>query len=187
MRATGRCLRHMFPCLVQMQPGSYLLTVHAKPGARASAFTPPLSPTATVADLRIAAPPVDGQANEELLRYLDELVERGLRAMAMNHEEYVKGTCYAAVVAADAAASAAAPTTPLESGSGGVRKKAAAKKASSTGAAPAATTASTRNALPTRLEIRLVRGSSSREKTLLLLCPCTRAQLAAVLERESRE
>ncbi|AYU82461.1 hypothetical protein, conserved [Leishmania donovani] len=204
MHATRVCLHRMFPCLVQVQPGKYLLTVHAKPSARASAFAAPLTPALTEADLRIAAPPVEGQANAELLRYLGELIERGFRAMTADYAEYVKGTSYATVLAADAAASATAAQL-AKSRSGGDKKSgkkgksrnvAAASFASSSmphsGAGGAqqpeeSNTPPSAAAFSDRIEVSLVRGGTSRAKTVLVMFPGTRAQLTAVLEKESRE
>ncbi|TPP50407.1 hypothetical protein CGC20_1905 [Leishmania donovani] len=146
----------MFPCLVQVQPGKYLLTVHAKPSARASAFAAPLTPALTEADLRIAAPPVEGQANAELLRYLGELIERGFRAMTADYADF---------------ASSSMP----HSGAGG------AQQPEESNTPPSAT------AFSDRIEVSLVRGGTSRAKTVLVMFPGTRAQLTAVLEKESRE
>ncbi|XQJ30440.1 putative ACR, YggU family protein [Leishmania guyanensis] len=193
----------MFPCLVQAQPGRYLLRVYAKPGARASAFAAPLTPSLTEADLRIAAAPVEGQANAELLRYLDELVERGFRSMTEDHTEYVKDTCYAQVLAADATTTAPS-TQSAKSSCGGDRistRKGRSKNAVATSCAssrlrsgagdsqqPTGSTAPPSEAVfPDCIEVSLVRGGTSREKTLLVVFPGTRAQLAAILEKESRE
>lgn len=195
----------MFPSLTQAQPGRYLLAVHAKPGARTSAFAAPLTPDAEEAELRIAAPPVEGQANAELVRFLDELVERGLRAMRADEAGYVQGTSCASVSAADAAACAASSgalggrsgagpaasdqrsgrrgrgkETSTAGGGGGVAQP---KGGRAYGAASAAASAP----LPDRVDVSLVRGGTSRTKTVLVAFPGTRAQLVAVLERESRE
>ncbi|GET92209.1 hypothetical protein, conserved [Leishmania tarentolae] len=204
MHATWACLHRMFPCLAQVQLGKYMLTVHAKPSARASAFAAPLTSALTEADLRIAAPPVEGQANAELLRYLDELIVRGFRAMTADHAEYVKDTSYAKVLAADAAASAPA-AEPATSRSGGDKKSGKKGKSKSVALARSASSSRAHNGaggsqkpgeahtplceavFPDRIEVSLLRGGASREKTVLVVFPGTRAQLAAVLEKESRE
>ncbi|KAG5491557.1 hypothetical protein JIQ42_01462 [Leishmania sp. Namibia] len=203
MHATWTCLRRMFPCVVQVQPGNYLLTVHAKPSARASEFAAPLTPSVTEADVRIAAPPMEGQANTELLRYLNELVERGFRAMRADHAGYVKDTSYAQVLAADLATSASAAQS-VQCSRGGDKKsgrKGKSKNAATTSFAPSSMPHKGASGsqqpkeskapfseaeLPDRVEVSLVRGGTSREKTVLVVFPGTRAQLAAVLEKESR-
>ncbi|KAG5493891.1 hypothetical protein JKF63_01723 [Porcisia hertigi] len=205
MHAARSFLQRMFPCLVQVQPGRYLLAVHAKPGARASAFATPLTPTLSEADLRIAAPPIGGQANAELLCYLAELIERGLRAMTADHAEYVKDTSYAQVVTADAAASAAAAQITTGASGGDRKSGKKGKLKSATAASSASLTMSlgdagdsqrsmkksnalpSQSVLPDRVEVSLACGGTSREKTVLVMFPGTRAQLTAVLEKESRE
>ncbi|CBZ30256.1 conserved hypothetical protein [Leishmania mexicana MHOM/GT/2001/U1103] len=204
MHVTRVCLHRMFPCLVQVQPGAYLLTVHAKPSARASAFAAPVTPTLTEADLRIAAPPVDGQANAELLRYLGELIERGFLAMTADHAEYVKDTSYATVLAADAAASATAAHSATSRSGGGKKsgKQGKSRNVATTSSASSSmphrgaggsqrpdgsSTPPSAAAFPGRVEVSLVRGGTSREKTVLIVFPGTRAELTAVLEKVSRE
>ncbi|KAG5468196.1 hypothetical protein LSCM1_02172 [Leishmania martiniquensis] len=188
MHATRACLRGMFPCVVQVQPGNYLLTVHAKPCARVSGFAAPLTPSLAEADLRIAAPPVEGQANAELLRYLNELVEHGFRAMKADHAGYVKDTSYSQVLAADVAADAP-PAQSVQSRKVGEKKpakKGRPKNATEISAATSSKASLSEAVLPSRIEVSLVRGSMSREKTVLVVFPGTRAQLTAVLEKESR-
>lgn len=51
--------------------GSVTITVHAKPGSKLSAITD-VSPEAV--GVAIAAPPTDGEANAELIRFLSEVL-----------------------------------------------------------------------------------------------------------------
>ncbi|KAM8751573.1 UPF0235 protein C15orf40 homolog isoform X2 [Acanthopagrus latus] len=52
--------------------GAVTITVHAKPGSKHSSITEVSAETVGVA---IAAPPTDGEANTELIRYLAEVLE----------------------------------------------------------------------------------------------------------------
>lgn len=165
----------MFPFITEQRAGHYLVSVHAKPGARASAFAGVLTAQNTEVDLRIAAPPVEGQANAELLRFLDEVIEAGLTELQSDPVTFLEGTSYAHVVAAAAASPAVA-----EVASSGEKK--AKKKPKGKGSVPIASA----TPLPERVEVSLVRGGTSREKTVLVLFPGTRAQLLAVLEKASQ-
>lgn len=63
------------PLLQRVSPTAFLLHCTVKPGARTTsivAFTP------EALELRLAAPPVDGKANEELVRFLEDDVFRKL-------------------------------------------------------------------------------------------------------------
>lgn len=196
-------LTRMFPFLTEQQPGHFLLSVHAKPGARASAFATRLVAHSTEVDLRIAAPPVEGQANAELIRFLDEVVEQGLRELQADSAAFLQDTSHAEIVAAEAAAAAACSllvtrgggvnadkkvkrkgkTKDAGSGSAGNQntKSEGGRQLNSSGAGKAAPSVT----LPERVEVTLVRGGTSREKTVLLLFPGTRAQLLAILEKAS--
>lgn len=51
--------------------GSVTITVHAKPGAKLSAVT---GVSVEAVGVAIAAPPTDGEANAELIRFLSEVL-----------------------------------------------------------------------------------------------------------------
>ncbi|KPI86453.1 hypothetical protein ABL78_4484 [Leptomonas seymouri] len=184
----------MFPCLTEPQPGHFLICVHAKPGARNSAFASPLTPQSTQVDLRIAAPPVDGQANAELLRFLDEVVEQGLRELQSDPTRFLEGTSYTRVLAADT-------EPPLATGDAGdssgrkAKKKVKGTNSSASrntskktegGKLSASSPNASNEAFPGRVEVTLLRGGTSREKTVLALFPGARAQLIAILEKASQ-
>jgi uncharacterized protein YggU (UPF0235/DUF167 family) len=191
-------LARMFPFLTESQPGHFLICVHAKPGARASAFAGPLTPHHTEVDLRIAAPPVEGQANAELIRFLDTVVEEGLRELRSNPVGYLAGTSYTQIVVADVAAASPLTTSGTSEGGGKKTKKQGKAKDSASGNSGRSAAAvegdkptlnakaTTAAALPDRVKISLVRGGTSREKMVMALFPGTRAQLAAILEKASQ-
>ncbi|XP_037538545.1 UPF0235 protein C15orf40 homolog [Nematolebias whitei] len=52
--------------------GAVTITVHAKPGSKLSSIT---GVSAETVDVSIAAPPADGEANAELIRYLAEVLD----------------------------------------------------------------------------------------------------------------
>jgi uncharacterized protein len=56
-----------FPAWAQWRAGELVLALHAQPGARRTAVSGPYGERLKVA---LHAPPVDGKANDELLRYL---------------------------------------------------------------------------------------------------------------------
>ncbi len=58
-------------------PGAVVLMLHVQPGAKRTEVAGPHGEGAgTRLKIRLAAPPVDGKANAELLRYLAERVRR---------------------------------------------------------------------------------------------------------------
>ncbi|ORC93532.1 uncharacterized protein TM35_000014090 [Trypanosoma theileri] len=65
--------------LSQVRPGCFRVVVHAKPGARSSALScrPTLADAAL--EVRVAAPPVEGKANAELVEFMQSLLEQQLR------------------------------------------------------------------------------------------------------------
>jgi uncharacterized protein (TIGR00251 family) len=58
------------------------MAVHAKPSARTSSIAPWIATDAAV-EIRVAAPPIEGRANEELVSYLDELLGHAARDVAV--------------------------------------------------------------------------------------------------------
>ncbi|XP_022672093.1 UPF0235 protein C15orf40 homolog isoform X2 [Varroa destructor] len=56
----------------QKSPGIIGIRVHAKPAAKESAIT---GVTAEAVDVQIGAPPVDGEANTELVRFIARLLD----------------------------------------------------------------------------------------------------------------
>ncbi|CAL9696524.1 unnamed protein product [Knipowitschia caucasica] len=54
------------------QSGAVTISVHAKPGAKLSAVT---EVSAAAVCVSVAAPPTDGEANTELLRFLAEVLQ----------------------------------------------------------------------------------------------------------------
>ncbi|XP_013855565.1 UPF0235 protein C15orf40 homolog [Austrofundulus limnaeus] len=52
--------------------GAVTITVHAKPGSKLSSVT---GVSADTVDVSIAAPPADGEANAELIRYLAQVLD----------------------------------------------------------------------------------------------------------------
>ncbi|OQR73139.1 UPF0235 protein C15orf40-like [Tropilaelaps mercedesae] len=56
----------------QKSPGIVGIRIHAKPGAKESAIT---GVRAEAVDVKIGAPPVDGDANVELVRFLAKLLD----------------------------------------------------------------------------------------------------------------
>ncbi|KAI9532656.1 hypothetical protein NQZ68_030598 [Dissostichus eleginoides] len=58
--------------VTQDKSGAVTVTVHAKPGAKHSGIT---DISAEAVGVSIAAPPTDGEANTELIRYLAEVLD----------------------------------------------------------------------------------------------------------------
>ncbi|XP_035668300.1 UPF0235 protein C15orf40 homolog [Branchiostoma floridae] len=58
--------------VTQSKDGSILVAIHAKPGAKANAITDVTTETVGV---QITAPPMEGEANAELCRYLAGVLE----------------------------------------------------------------------------------------------------------------
>ncbi|XP_034541589.1 UPF0235 protein C15orf40 homolog [Notolabrus celidotus] len=57
---------------ISRQSGAVTITVHAKPGSKHSGIT---EVSAEAVGVSIAAPPTDGEANTELIRYLAEVLD----------------------------------------------------------------------------------------------------------------
>lgn len=62
----------MPPIRVTEKDGALRFEVHAKPKAKKTSV---LKPRGEAVEIAIAAPPVDGAANEELIRFLAKLLE----------------------------------------------------------------------------------------------------------------
>ncbi|KAG8345463.1 putative ACR YggU family [Trypanosoma vivax] len=62
--------------LTQIRPGCFRLIVHAKPGARATSLACRPAPGDASLEVKIAAPPVDGKANVELVAFMQALLEQ---------------------------------------------------------------------------------------------------------------
>ncbi len=60
------------PLWAQQRDGALLIRVHARPGARRSAFAGVHGERLKIA---LQAPPVDGRANDQLLRFLAQALE----------------------------------------------------------------------------------------------------------------
>ncbi|CAJ1055893.1 UPF0235 protein C15orf40 homolog [Xyrichtys novacula] len=58
--------------VVRDKSGAVTITVHAKPGSKHSSIT---EVSAEAVGVSIAAPPTDGEANAELIRYLADVLE----------------------------------------------------------------------------------------------------------------
>lgn len=69
--------------LTTIQPGHYTLAIHAKPGARTSDFSARVQPLDTALEVRVGAPPVEGQANTELVDFLQSTLDAYAREMQL--------------------------------------------------------------------------------------------------------
>lgn len=93
------------PVWARWRDGALLLAVHVQPGARRTALAGQYADRLKIA---LHAPPVDGKANEELLRFLAaelDLRRSGLR-IAAGHASREKSVAIDADVAAAAALTA---------------------------------------------------------------------------------
>ena len=59
------------PPWLKMEPDGLVLLVHAQPGAKRSEV---VGPFGDALKIRLAAPPIEGRANEELIRFLAVLL-----------------------------------------------------------------------------------------------------------------
>ncbi|KAH9577201.1 Protein of unknown function DUF167 [Trypanosoma melophagium] len=65
--------------LSQVRPGCFRVVVHAKPGARSSSLSSRPALADAALEVRVAAPPVEGKANAELVEFVQSLLEQQLR------------------------------------------------------------------------------------------------------------
>lgn len=183
----------MFPLLTEAKPGYYHLTIHAKPGARSSTFAMPLTSTDGAVELRIAAPPVEGQANKELVDFLQGVVERGLSALRSDRETFLQDTSYDRLMAMAQSASVLSikaqqgAKSDSEVGDRTGKKSKAGKQQKKVSSPSKSRVAEAGSFLPSRVSVDLVRGGMSRDKVVLVEFPGTREELIALLEKESRE
>ncbi|XP_061578668.1 UPF0235 protein C15orf40 homolog isoform X2 [Cololabis saira] len=70
--AGGAADTHTSGPVTRDKNGAVTITVHAKPGSKHSSIT---DVSAEAVGIAIAAPPTDGEANAELIRYLAEALE----------------------------------------------------------------------------------------------------------------
>lgn len=70
------------------------LAVHAKPGARTSSICGPLLRTHEALEVRVAAPPVEGKANEELVEYLESELTHQLKQLHAGPDAFLKKTLF---------------------------------------------------------------------------------------------
>lgn len=152
-----------------VQPGSFLLSVHAKPGAKSSGFVPPMLPSAPAVEVRIAAPPVEGAANEELVSFVEESLDAAHRRGGW--ERYFD--------------EAEQPTVESSSGGGKTAKVGKGGKrgggGSGAASAPAKAAASSSAPLPARVRVGFHSGHTSRSKVLSLELPCASLERAWAL------
>nr|CCC90196.1 conserved hypothetical protein [Trypanosoma congolense IL3000] len=67
--------------IVQLRPGCFHLAVRAKPGARTTALAARPQIIDDALEVRVAAPPVDGKANTELICFMQALLEQQLSTL----------------------------------------------------------------------------------------------------------
>eukprot|EP00796_Vickermania_ingenoplastis_P007222 gene7222-5075_t len=149
--------------------GLFHIAVRVKPGAKTSGVCAPLTLTDPAVELRVAAPPVEGKANAELVNFMEEELTQQLRALHTLKESYFDGTSYAALAAA------AVEPTP----SGGKGKK----------GHPAAGGAKQFQDVKevSRVSVQLLRGSTGRSKVLEVAFDGSEALLVALLEKAAAD
>lgn len=173
--------------------GLFHMPVHVKPGAKTSGICAPLSLSDSAVNLRIAAPPVDGKANEELVCYLADELSSQLRALQKDPKGYLQGTSFEVVqraelaAAAEAAANHSAQNNSQRSSSPG-RKRSNSPKGSKNAqpnASPMSGLLGAVSGIPasTRVSVSLMRGSTARNKTVAVVFPGSAAYLVAILEK----
>ncbi|KEG13133.1 hypothetical protein DQ04_01191010 [Trypanosoma grayi] len=149
-----------FACISQVRPGFYHLTVHAKPGARSSSLACRPAAADEALEVRVAAPPVEGKANAELIDFMQTLLEQQLRMAHLSTPP-----CVGADVDADAY--------------GGYAKKDK-KKPDKRRKEDAKTTRGGVD-YPDKVRVSLVRGATARNKVLEVAFPGTEEDLIGLL------
>ncbi|CAD2215735.1 hypothetical protein AGDE_08455 [Angomonas deanei] len=163
----------------------YTLSIHAKPGARSSSLAqvPQLADEAV--EVRIAAPPVEGQANAELVDFIGETLEYEWRALKAAEEEsskkgesaasfletYLKDTSYRTLMD---------QRRPVEVGNDAAEK--GKKKKKGDGGKPAAAVV-----VPKKVAVALAKGTTSKNKMLTVEFPAEYEVVVALIEKAAKE
>lgn len=152
----------------------FKLSVRVKPGARTSSVCAPVLLQDTAVECRVAAPPVEGKANEELVSFIEEELAQQLTLLRSQEMLYLEGTMYEAAVALS-------PHTDCEA----PRHDAAPTKRKGN---PCEVPDSSRSAVNfcalSRVGVELLQGSTSRNKILSIHFPGgSAALLVAMLEK----
>lgn len=188
--------------LTTLKPGLYNLAVHAKPGARTSAFAAPLHVTDDAIEVRVAAPPVEGQANAELVDFMQSTLDLYVRQMqtAVSSSDskggdalatFLEGTAYRELTLKNASATEKSNSAAegADSGSKRAKGKGKAKGAASDGGGSKgkASDGGQQEPLPEKVHVSLSRGSTSRSKVLEVAFPGSDIELACLLQLASRD
>lgn len=172
------------------RPGVFLVSVFAKPGSRSSAFASSVQLADDALDIRIGAPPVEGKANEELVSFLETTITGAWRELQQTTPEvYFAGTSYSALLAAASQQSGGSTSESHRDDESGSACRITSKGKGSKGRRNAASIVPTvvdDAALPSRVSVLLVKGSTSRFKTVEISLPGTLEQLIGLLEKVSR-
>ncbi|AAZ10899.1 Uncharacterized ACR, YggU family COG1872, putative [Trypanosoma equiperdum] len=76
--------------IVQLRPGFFRLMIHAKPGARSTALAAQPQALDEALEVRLAAPPVDGKANTELVEFMQTLLEQQLATLRITQKQHLR-------------------------------------------------------------------------------------------------
>lgn len=163
--------------------GLFHMPVHVKPGAKTSGICAPVLLSDPVVNLRIAAPPIEGKANEELVSYLADELSSQLRALQKDPKGYLQGTSFEAIQSAELAAAEAGGNQCDQRSSSTGRKRSTSPKGNKppNSASPIANVTGIPQS--TRVSVSLMRGSTARNKTVAVVFPGSAAYLVAILEK----
>lgn len=190
--------------LTVRRPGYYSVAVHVKPGARTSAFAAPVNTSDEAVEVRVAAPPVEGQANTALVDLMQSTLDAYVREMQLVKASeakdtakkllagYFEGTAYQRLSDERAKVQHKAAEEEEEDISGGRKGKKASgkgKKKADNGNRnnTAIKLEETEEPMPERVSVALSRGSTSRSKLLEIAFPGSDIELVCLLQMASKD
>lgn len=163
--------------LTQVSRSLFHLSVHVKPGARVSAVCSPVNPSDSHLGVRVAAPPVEGKANAELVDFLESLLTDEIKSFIQNSEEFL-----ALVTLASPQESSVECCRNVASVTREKKPKSNQKKKKNS---PQPVEESPEVLTDSRVSVSLVKGSTSREKLVAVEFAGSEAQLFALLSKSA--
>ncbi|CCW66610.1 unnamed protein product [Phytomonas sp. Hart1] len=179
-----------------LRPGVYNIAVRAKPGSKVTSFASVANSSDEALEVYLAAPPVEGQANKELVDFMQSILKTGLRELRypiLSPENFLSPTSHTLnstftnapvmnnIIAKDRTSSSSKKTK----GKGNNKPKCSSKISDSNDKKEATSATEKASLLPNRVAVRLARGTTSRSKLLEVEFPGSEWELVCLLEKAS--